>query len=484
MAADNQQRNKRRRRTSGRGSGPALWWRWLTGLALVVLGLGLGLLTWSRTDPGQAFLLQLGSQKMYGQVQAVIDQALSETLPGWQAGDPLRDCDWPAPHLGVAAQVRCRLIQVMGERDFAGIQLEIVAALDRVGGRVLWGERLVPEVVPSAQLRPNEDLDLLRLDIGVSGNPTHTLVLFRGDQPPDLAWGRGPGRTAWGRLLAEGGAPTVALVIDDWGVGRTQATGAILDLPVPLTLSVLPGLPYSRHFALQGTELILPQTAGAGSRVDDSSVNEGRAARRAAGCFVEVSLGRADAELPVARREILLHLPMQPQGYPDTDPGPGAVMIGMTTSEVATLVDRALATLPSVRGVNNHMGSAATSDRKTMADLMQILQKRGLFFLDSLTASGSVAYAEALRAGMPALRNRIFLDYEHENPHRIRANLQRLVQCAKATGFAVGICHPHPATAEVLAREIPLLRAAGVRFVTASELLALQSVQPAAGAGV
>jgi polysaccharide deacetylase 2 family uncharacterized protein YibQ len=130
--------------------------------------------------------------------------------------------------------------------------------------------------------------------------------------------------------------------------------------------------------------------------------------------------------------------------------------------------------LPMITGVNNHMGSAATSDRPTMVALMKALRSRDLLFIDSLTSAKSVAHAEAVNAGLPTAKNRIFLDYDNKNQVTIKANLEVLVRSARSSGFALGICHPHRATAEVLAREIPRLMKEGVRFVTVSELLALR----------
>jgi polysaccharide deacetylase 2 family uncharacterized protein YibQ len=149
-------------------------------------------------------------------------------------------------------------------------------------------------------------------------------------------------------------------------------------------------------------------------------------------------------------------------------------MVGMDEQAIGDRLDEALAALPTVTGVNNHMGSAATSDRPTMAALMQVLRGRDLLFIDSLTTSRSVAYAEAVKAGLPAAKNRIFLDYDSDNQVTIKANLEVLVQSARSSGFALGIGHPHRATAEVLAREIPRLVREGVRFVTVSEMLALR----------
>ena len=107
---------------------------------------------------------------------------------------------------------------------------------------------------------------------------------------------------------------------------------------------------------------------------------------------------------------------------------------------------------------------------------MKALGDRDLLFIDSLTSSKSVAHAEARQAGLPTAKNRIFLDYDNENQVTIKANLEVLVKSARSVGFALGIGHPHRATAEVLAREIPRLQAEGVRFVTVSEMLALREM--------
>ena len=112
--------------------------------------------------------------------------------------------------------------------------------------------------------------------------------------------------------------------------------------------------------------------------------------------------------------------------------------------------------------------------QQTMRAVMAVLKERGLFFVDSVTAAESVAYQEARRAGLDAARNRIFLDADHDSAAEVRRNLAILVKTARARGFAIGIAHPYPETLEVLREEIPRLSAAGVSFVTVSELIALR----------
>jgi polysaccharide deacetylase 2 family uncharacterized protein YibQ len=447
----------------------------------VLLVAGVGLVKWSSTRTGQAALLSLGSQKMYGEVQEAVEQALLPILPdldpgpavaGGRDADPLA-YDWPAPQLAQGAEVRCRLLAVPADIPYRHLELTVQQALEPIGARILWGQRLSADTADGTF--PDELTDCLRLDVGVPDRPTHTLVLYRDGSTPPVRWGHGRGLSAWSRLAAHGDRPVVAVVIDDWGYGKTEATRLLRDLPVPLTMAVLPGLPYSREFALSKTDLVLPPgelELAAGVR---QSAAEGRLERLAAGCLVEVSAARERDRPGSRRREILLHLPMEPQGYPETDPGSQAVMVGMSRAEIETRLERALAALDRVTGVNNHMGSAATSDRATMQNLCEALQGRGLLFLDSLTTARSVAYEVARESGLPALRNRIFLDYDNEDEEKIAAHLEKLVDAARSSGFAVGIGHPHRATARVLAREIPRLAAEGVVFVTVSEMYALMA---------
>ncbi len=472
---------KKKARTKAAASRRLAWW---LGSAAVVVILGIGLLDWTNSRRGQAALLSLGSNKMYGEVQAAVDDALVKTLADYSAGPVSQpaDHDWPAPDFGPGAVIRCRSLSVDRGESWWEVQARIAAAVEAVGARILWGERLLPERLGTAQLHPNEDLDLLRLDIGVAQRPTHTLILAREGARTRLQWGGGPGISRWTEF-ASGEAPVVALVIDDWGHSKSSAAMGLLGLPAPLTLAVLPNLSYSRFFSLQRTELVLPpgqasDPEGTG-QVAGMKLPSGRPARLLAGCPVEVTTGRRRSSWPDKRREVMLHLPMEPQGYPETNPGPDALLVGMTESEIRTRLDNALATLTNVTGVNNHMGSAATSDTPLMRALMAVLQEKDLFFVDSLTSARSVAYAEAQRASIPAARNRIFLDYDNENEVAIATNLQRLVQSARSSGFAVGIGHPHRATAAVLARELPGLIKQGVRFVTVSELIALQEYQAA-----
>ena len=169
-------------------------------------------------------------------------------------------------------------------------------------------------------------------------------------------------------------------------------------------------------------------------------------------------------------KEVLLHLPMEPAGYPKVRPGPGVILRSQSDAEIVRTLESDLATVPGVVGVNNHMGSAATADPRVMRVVAGVLSDRGLFFLDSRTTDATVAERTAEEASVPAVSRRVFLD-DVETEEAVSRQLAELVRRAQEEGSAVAIGHPYPATLTVLEREMPGLAARGVRLVRVGELV-------------
>ena len=221
------------------------------------------------------------------------------------------------------------------------------------------------------------------------------------------------------------GRPQVALIMDDLGNGYAPFR-AVLEMNVPMTLSVLPRRPQSGKMAQEA-----------------------------------VSRGM----------EVMLHLPMEPWGYPDKHPGLGALMFAMSHQEVEQVLLEDLRDLPEAKGVNNHMGSRFTEDRDRMGQVMDLLAPRGLYFVDSLTSPSSLGFQLARDRGVRAYRRDLFLD-AIQDEDRIRAQFGRLMQIARVQGHAIGICHPYPETLRVLPELVADSRARGFEWATISQLRA------------
>ena len=178
---------------------------------------------------------------------------------------------------------------------------------------------------------------------------------------------------------------------------------------------------------------------------------------------------RAARELESAGKEVLLHLPMEPKGYPAVRPGPGVVLTSQSDEEISRVLETDLSTVPGAVGVNNHMGSVATADPRVMKSVAGVLSRRGLFFVDSRTTDATVAREAAEAAGVPAASRRVFLDDSPEE-NSIRRQLAEAVSRARTEGSAIAIGHPHPTTLAVLEHEMPKL-GTEVKLVRVGELV-------------
>ena len=245
----------------------------------------------------------------------------------------------------------------------------------------------------------------LSLLVGINGEQT-TLIALKKSTKLDRTAGR------------------IAIVIDDFGYQDQALIRAFCDLPQPITFSIFPG---ERHTACT--------------------------ARRA----TEKNHG------------VMVHLPMEPVGYPEHNPGPDAIFVDDAPKKIAALTQNALAAVPHARGMNNHMGSRVTQNAAAMKAVLQIVKQRDFFFIDSRTSPRSVAYAIAREMGIRSGRGALFLDLA-DDEGAIAKQLYALAARARQEGAAIGIGHAKRETLRALQRVLPALEEQGFAFVLAEEL--------------
>jgi polysaccharide deacetylase 2 family uncharacterized protein YibQ len=244
--------------------------------------------------------------------------------------------------------------------------------------------------------------------------------------PPQLAAVPPRPKPVWEQnavpVAVKPGQPMIAIVIDDMGIDRNRSAQAAA-LPGPLTLAYL-------------------------AYADD--------------------LSRQTAQARTAGHELLAHVPMEPSSA-STDPGPNALLTTLSGAELARRIAWNLDQFGGFVGINNHMGSKATSDAEAMRAVMAELSKRGLLFLDSRTSGATVARDEAERTGIPALKRDVFLDHD-PSPIAVRAALLKTEKTAEEQGYAIAIGHPKDATIAALAEWLPDVKARGFAIVPVSAL--------------
>ena len=221
--------------------------------------------------------------------------------------------------------------------------------------------------------------------------------------------------------------PLAAIVMDDMGY-QMKPAHSLMELGLPLTLSILPHGPHSREIAKEA---------------------------RAKGL------------------EVFLHLPMEPRSYPRINPGPGALLVSMPEDKLRQLVRDNLARVPGATGANNHMGSRFTESSDKLRPVFEELGKRGLYFLDSYTSPRSQAKKAARKTGLPLVRRDVFLDHD-VSEKAITLQMERMLFLAKRKKTVIAIGHPHPETIAVLKSYAPRLRKV-LTLVPVSRILAART---------
>jgi polysaccharide deacetylase 2 family uncharacterized protein YibQ len=168
--------------------------------------------------------------------------------------------------------------------------------------------------------------------------------------------------------------------------------------------------------------------------------------------------------------QVLLHLPMEPENSSVNNPGEGALYTSMDSTALRVTLERDLANVPHVTGINNHMGSKATADTRLMRVVLEQVAERGLFFLDSRTTAKSVAGDLIASMGVRGGVRSIFLDNTRNHDY-IRAQIGELVRTARRTGSAIAIGHPYTETIDVLLETVPLLKESGIEVVSITDLM-------------
>lgn len=219
--------------------------------------------------------------------------------------------------------------------------------------------------------------------------------------------------------------PRIAIIIDDLGYQLAAGRRAIA-LPGPVACAFLPDAPRARLLA-------------------DEAHSNGK--------------------------EVLLHLPMQ-AAAPLARVEATRIDLDMSRENFAATFATAMNAVPHAVGINNHRGSLLTRHPGHMRWLMdELLEREGLFFVDSYTTADSVALQIASEVGISARKRDVFLDAD-PSLASLEIEFARLQAVATRRGSAIAIGHPYDVTLAFLEQQLPRLAEQGYDLVAVSEIVA------------
>jgi polysaccharide deacetylase 2 family uncharacterized protein YibQ len=188
------------------------------------------------------------------------------------------------------------------------------------------------------------------------------------------------------------GRPKIALVIEGLGVSSASTALAATQLPPEVTLA----------FSPYGTDVqkLVDQARGVG-------------------------------------HEVLLHVPMEPLDFPDSDPGPNLLQAGASSDENQKRLAWALGRFTGYVGIANLQGSRFLGEENALEPVLATLTKRGLLFFDDGSNARSVAPKVAATTKTALVKADIVID-SVQSRESIDSQLQELERRARESGSATG----------------------------------------------
>jgi polysaccharide deacetylase 2 family uncharacterized protein YibQ len=269
-------------------------------------------------------------------------------------------------------------------------------------------KRTLSRLGQTVAIQSSPSAESLRMDVWVQNRRTHQLIFVVLQPKAEEAVLR----------------PKIALVIDDLG-GERLIARELLQWNIPVTFSILPFTPYAKIIAKEAHQ---------------------------------------------KGKEVILHIPMEPLGYPKVRPGKGGLLEEMDEEGLRRQLVKDIEAVPYIKGASNHMGSRLMEDRQKVKIILSELKRRKLYFLDSRTTPQTVGLHEAQGMGVKAMERSLFIDHSLDEED-IKEKIEKLIHLSLSNGKAIGIGHPHPSTVKSIKEMIPKIKEKGIELVPLSVVM-------------
>ncbi|MCW2244695.1 polysaccharide deacetylase 2 family uncharacterized protein YibQ [Azospirillum fermentarium] len=222
--------------------------------------------------------------------------------------------------------------------------------------------------------------------------------------------------------------PRIAIVIADMGLSGVTTMNGLQKLPAAVTLSFVP---YAERL--------------------DSWIERAR----------------------TKGHEVMMSIPMEPVSFPRDDPGPNALLSGMSLDRLIERLNTSLGKGIGYVGITTTTGSKFTTKAEVMTPVIDAVKQRGLLFLDAKVAPRSVGASMAEAAGVPRAWVDKVIDRDLARGS-IDDQLKELETIARTQGAAVGLGFPYPSTIERINLWVTGLQDRGIALVPVSAVVNMQ----------
>jgi polysaccharide deacetylase 2 family uncharacterized protein YibQ len=170
-----------------------------------------------------------------------------------------------------------------------------------------------------------------------------------------------------------------------------------------------------------------------------------------------VSQARSDGH------EVLLQIPLEPQNYPDEDPGPHTLLTTLPPAENLKRLQWLMSRYTGYVGVTNHMGAKFEATQDSLLPVLEEVKRRGLIYIDDGTVQSSAAGQIATTLGLDYSVAHVRLD-----AGELSKDLAELEAAARQRGAAIGVAKAEAGTVKRLTEWAGGLESKGIVLVPVS----------------
>jgi len=229
-----------------------------------------------------------------------------------------------------------------------------------------------------------------------------------------------------GAGVVSAGHLRIAIVIADLGISARQTAAALAELPQAVTLAFAPYADDVQHWVTEARK---------------------------------------------AGHEVLIEVPMEPEGLHDADPGPHTLRSGLDDGDNAARLVWVLSRFTGYAGATNMEGGRFLADQGALRPTLVFMAKRGLLFFDDGEVTNSVAESVATQLRMAFVRSAVRID-SITGAREISESLSELETRARQHGSAAGAASLSPAILQSVTNWALSLKTRGFVLVPASEIVA------------
>ncbi len=172
------------------------------------------------------------------------------------------------------------------------------------------------------------------------------------------------------------------------------------------------------------------------------------------------------------QHDVLIQVPLEPQDYPDTNPGPHTLLTSLSIDENLKRLDWLLDRFEGITGVSNFLGGKFASAPGAFAPVLMELKARELIYIDDGKAANPTARQLARQVSLSyAVADRV-IDEGNRTPKAVSSALEKVEAIARSEGKAIAVGHAHAETLETLKGWIAGLSEKGLVLESVTGLLA------------